>query len=285
MTLDNFIPSVWAGKLLAALRTALVYAQPAVINDDYEGEISDQGDNVRINMIGDPTITDYTKNNDLSGPEALTDAQLTLVISQAKAFNFAVDDIDAVQQKPKVMSEAAARAAYGLKKVFDSYVASLYTDIATGNFVGTDASPKTDLGTAGKAYEHLLRLGTLLDEADTPEDGRFVVVPPWYEEALLLDDRFVKAGVAESEDRLMNGQVRQAAGFAILKSNQVPNTAATKYKVIAGHNSAWSKAEQIVKTEAYRPEKRFSDALKGLHVYGAKVLRPSNLACLVANRP
>lgn len=284
MSLENFIPSVWAAKLLVALRTSLVYGQPGVINRDWEGEIRDQGDTVRINMVGDPTISDYTKNSDMSGPEALTDAQLTLRITQAKSFNFAVDDIDQLQQKPQVMGEASGRAGYGLKKVADSFVASLYTDAASGNFIGSDGSPKTDLATAGKAYEYLLALGTKLDESDTPEEGRWVVIPPWYEEKLLLDDRFVKSGTEGGEQRLLNGQVKRAAGFNILKSNQVPTVSGDKFKVIAGHEMAWSYAEQIAKTEGYRPEKRFSDALKGLHVYGAKVLRPDNLAVLVANR-
>ena len=74
-----------------------------------------------------------------------------------------------------------------------------------------------------------------------------------------------------------------AAGFDVYRSNQVPNTSSAKYKIIAGHRSAWSRAQQILETEAYRPERRFADALKGLHVYGAKVVRPYNLACLVAS--
>ena len=79
-----------------------------------------------------------------------------------------------------------------------------------------------------------------------------------------------------------NGLIGRAAGFDVYRSTLVPNSSSTEYKVIAGHRSAWSKAEQILETEAYRPEKRFADALKGLHVYGAKVVRPSNLAYLVA---
>ena len=80
-----------------------------------------------------------------------------------------------------------------------------------------------------------------------------------------------------------NGLIGRAAGFDVYRSNQVPNVAGVKHKVIAGHRSAWSRAQQLLETEAYRPERRFADALKGLHVYGAKVVRPDNLACLVAS--
>jgi hypothetical protein len=303
MAIENFIPSVWAGTLLQALDTALVYANPGVINRDYEGDIQNAGDTVRINMLGDVTISSYTKNLDISSPEALTDAQLILKVDQQKYYNFQIDNVDAAQQKPKVMTEAMRRAAYGLRKVIDGYIASLYTDISATNVIGSDGSPITGTwGTAGTlAYDRLVDLGVLLDNTDTPDDGRWVVVPPWFEAYLLKDQRFVGYGTPGQMELLMNGfrgesitqpnnggppgnmPVGRAAGFDIYKSNQVPNTSAIKYKIIAGHPMAWSFAQQVLKTEAYTPEKRFADALKGLAVYGAKVLRPANLAVLTGN--
>ena len=125
----------------------------------------------------------------------------------------------------------------------------------------------------------------MLDENDIPPTGRWVVVPPWYEGLMLKDDRFVKSGVMPAELRLLNGVIGMAAGFAVLKSNNVPNTGGNKYKVIAGHPIAWSFADQASKVEAYRPERRFADAMKGLHLYGAKVTRPSALAVLTVDRP
>ncbi len=86
------------------------------------------------------------------------------------------------------------------------------------------------------------------------------------------------------ERRLQNGEVGEAAGFAILKSNNVPNTAGTKYKIIAGHARATAFVEQVLDVQTYKPEKRFGDAVKGLHVYGAKVVRPACLAMLIANK-
>lgn len=295
MAIDNFIPSVWTAKLLQALDTALVY--PQLMSTDYDGDIGSVGDTVRINMVGDVTIQNYAKNANISDPETLTDAQLVLKIDQGKYFNFAVDDVDAVQQKPKAMGEATRRAGYGIKKVTDSFCASLYTDISTTNQIGSDGSPITGTWlTAGTlAYDRLVDLNVLLDNNDVPDEGRWVVVPPWFEGYLLKDARFVGGATPEAIKRLTegrldgmrgsgsNGYCGRAAGFDVFKSNQVPNTSLTKYKVIAGHPMSWAYADQINKVEAYRPEKRFADALKGLHMYGGKVLRPYGLAVLTGN--
>lgn len=282
MALNNFIPSVWAARLLDNLRKNLVYAQDGVVNRDYEGEIRDAGDSVRINAIGPVTVATYTKNTDINPPEVLQDAQTVLVIDQAKYFNFAVDDVDRVQQRPQLMDAAMAEAAYALRDDLDQYVAGLYTQIAVSNMLGSDTSPITP--TATTAYELLVDLGVMLDDAKVPRANRFVVVPPWYHGLLLKDDRFVRAGTPTTDQVIRNGEVGQAAGFRVLISHNVPNTLGTKYKIIAGHPMAWSVAEQINKVEAYRPERRFADAVKGLHLYGAKVLRPTALALLTANK-
>jgi hypothetical protein len=197
MSLDNFIPEIWAAELNRAYERALVYGSSGVVNRDYEGEIRAAGDTVRINSIGDPTIGTYTKNTNISAVETLTDAQATLLIDQQKYFNFQVDDIDAAQQKPKVMAEAMRRAGFGLRSAVDTYIASLYTDAAGA--IGSTGSPKTVTEPATTsnltAYEYLVDLGTILDEADVPQDERFAVVPSWYEGLLLKDDRFVASAL------------------------------------------------------------------------------------------
>jgi hypothetical protein len=102
---------------------------------------------------------------------------------------------------------------------------------------------------------------------------------------LLQDDRFVSFATPAADARLRNGEVMEAAGFGLLRSNNVPNTSSAKYKIIAGHMIATSYAEQISDVKPYEIEKQFAEAVKGLHVYGAKVTRPSALAMLIANRP
>lgn len=286
MAIDNFIPKVYAAGVLSAEQTALVYGNPEVMNDKYEGEITKGGDVVKIRTLGDVTISDYDRNVDMATPETLSDAALELKIDQEKSFNFQEDDLDALQADTDLSAEAEERAGYALAKTADSFYASLHTDIDTGNFVGTDGAPKTDLGTAGQAYKYLTDLAVLLDEAEVPEEDRWTVVPAWYHQQLELDTRFTGFGTAENRATLANGKIGMAAGFTIYKSNQVPFvTSTTKFKIIAGHKRAWSKAEQLLKTEAYRMEKRFADGVKGLHVYGAKVVRPSQLAVAVCNRP
>ncbi|WEY89764.1 P22 phage major capsid protein family protein [Bacillus subtilis] len=285
MALNNFIPTLWSARLLYNLQKNLVYGQPGVINRDYEGEIKNLGDSVTINNIGRVSVGDYTKNADMDSPQTLDDQSRKLVITEMKYFNFQIDDVDKIQQNPKLMDEAMKEAAYALKNKADSFIASQYVNAA--HMIGSDTNVVSP--TKNDAYEYLVDLSVKLDEADVPEQGRWAVVPPWYEGLMLKDDRFVKAGNMSSEDRLLNGVVGQAAGFLILKSNNAPVSTpeggSENHKIIAGHNIAWSYADQAAQVEAYRPEKRFADAVKGLHLYGAKVTRPEALAVLSAARP
>jgi len=287
MALDNFIPVIWSARLLARLQKALVYGQAGVVNRDYEGEIADVGDTVRINSIGPVSIFPYVKNTDMPAPETLNDAAQMLTIDQAQAFNFQVDDIDRAQQKPKVMDEAMREAGYALADVADQYLAGLMWQAAPAtSMLGAIGSP-VDIGYGANEmspYIALLRLGRFLDEKNIPRAGRWAIVPPWFEEYLVMDGRIVGSGADAADTRAVNGRVGRAAGFDILVSNNVPFLpGGTEYKIVAGTSLATSYAEQINKVEAYRPQLRFADAVKGLHLYGAKVVRPEALALLVAD--
>lgn len=279
MAITRFIPEIWSAVLLQALETRLVYAQPGVVNRDYEGEIANAGDTVRITSISDPTIGDYVPNSTTITPEELNDAQRTLVIDQSKYFAFKVDDVDQRQALGNVMPEAMRRAAYQLARVADSYVASLYTGVVADNNLGT-----VSVTTAAIAYTQLRMLKLRLDEADIPEDGRFAIMPPWYYSLLTEDNRFLDAAASGTTETLRNGQVGRVLGFELLQSNQAPNPTGDDYVVMAGVDSAISFAQQINKTEAYRPESSFSDAVKGLHLYGAKLVRPDHIAVLTASQ-
>jgi N4-gp56 family major capsid protein len=279
----NFIPSVWSARLLVALDKALVYGQTGVVNRDYEGEIREFGNTVKIASIGSIMVGDYTRDTDIGDPQILTDSEQMLVIDQQKYFNFFVDQIDRVQQNVNTMDEAMRRAAYSLRDVADSFLANLMdTAVPSGNKIGSVTTPVVP--TATTAYEYLVDLSTRLDESNVPTEGRWCVVPPWFHGLMLKDNRFVSAGTSKTDTVLANGEVGEAAGFRILKSNNVPNTTGTKYKIIAGHSMATSYAEQIIDVQSYKPEKRFGDAVKGLHVYGAKVVRPTALAEIIANK-
>jgi len=279
----EFIPTVWAARLLVALEKALIYGQANVSNRDYEGEVRKAGNTVKIASIGDVSIGDYTKDTDIGDPETLSDEEQTLLIDNAKYFNFYVDSIDRAQQNVNVLDEAMRRSANRLREVADGFLAAaMDAAVPAGNKIGSITTPKVP--TKDDAYEYLVDLGVLLDEQNIPTTDRFVVVPAWFHGLLLKDDRFVRSGTAAGDRKLANGEVGEAAGFTILKSNSVPNTTGTKYKIIAGHSIATAYVEQIVDVQTYKPEKRFGDAVKGLHVYGAKVVRPTALACLIANK-
>ncbi len=280
MAFSNFIPEVWSARLLEHLDKVHVYA--ALMNRDYEGEIRAFGDTVHINQLGDITISDYT-GADIADPEELDSAMQDLAIDKAKYFNFQIKDIDNAQSNPKLVDAAMQRASYGMNDVIDQYLAALLLEGAdSANVLYGDDDAVTP--TSADAYDYLVDLGVVLNEANVPMMGRWVVVPPWFHGLLLKDPRFVGNGTGYNQAILQGGLVGEAAGFQIHLSNNVPNTSGSKYKIIAGTNAAGAFAEQLVELEAYRLEKNFSDAVKGLHVYGAKVVQPKALAVMTCNK-
>lgn len=285
MAILHFKPEIWTARLLVALRNALVYGGPKVVNKDYEGEIANAGDTVRITSISRPTISTYVPGVTSINPEQLTDAQRTLVVDQAKYFAFEVDDVDARQAAGAVLPQAADEAAYAMANVIDQYIASFYTSAQAANVLGSSGAPiAVAPGTDPKAAYNkvLVPLRTAMSKANVPVDGRYVIVTPDFYGALLQDDRFIKVNESgDNGDALRNGHVGRAAGFQIFESNNVPVPTAGVAAITAGVQSAISYAEQINKTEAYRPQDSFSDAIKGLTLFGAKVVRPDSLA--VAN--
>jgi len=280
MSVANFIPEVWTAQLQSSLKKALVYGAPGVVNRNYEGDIANGGDTVHIVSISRPTVATYTKDSTTITPETLTDANRSLLIDQAKYFAFEVDDIDLRQSVNggALMDEAATEAAYALADVADTYVLGLYSGVDSGNAIST-----TSITTAALAVSNLIALKVKLDVANVPTQGRYVIVPPWYHGLLLGSDLFVRVDASGNDTALRNGMVGRAFGFDVLVSNNCINVTGDDYIVQAGYPGAISFAEQIAKVEAYRPESAFSDALKGLHLYGAKLVRPTGIATLTAS--
>ncbi|MDE6357910.1 MAG: P22 coat protein - protein 5 domain protein [Eubacteriales bacterium] len=289
MSIANTIPKIWSARILENLRNNLVYAN--LFNRDYEGEIKNVGDTVKIFNLNDITVKKYTRNTDIEDPELLDSNELMLVIDQSNYFNFYVDKIDALQSKLELLDQASANAAIRLAEEVDTYLANQLTETITvssksnkatkeKNLIGTDTAPKIIDQT--NAYEMLVQMKVALDKQNVPNNGRWVVVPPEFEGYMLLDPRFAY-NTGASETRLVNGSVAKAAGFNIYISNNVPNTDGEKFKIVASYNGAATYAEQILDTEVYKPEKRFGNAVKGLHVFGSKVLRPDKIALLTAN--
>ena len=278
-SVDTFTPEIWSKKLLSSLKKAHIFV--ALCNTDYEGDINEQGDSVHINSIGRPTIATYTKGSTSIVPEQLTAAQRTLVVDQAKYFAFEVDDIDRRQNAGDLIPEALSEAAYGLRDVSDLYIEGLMrAGVQSANALGAVSVTTGDL-----AYSMLVDLKVLLGEANVPTEGRWVVIPEWVHGQLLESSKFIDASAsADGGDALRNGRVGRAAGFDIHVSNNLPVVTGDDSSVVAGHKMATSYAEQINKVEAYRPEDSFGDAVKGLHLYGAKVVRPNCLATALASK-
>jgi N4-gp56 family major capsid protein len=286
MAVTTFIPELWSARLLYALEKAHVATN--LVNRNYEGEISNHGDTVHINTIGAITVKSYTKNTDIDAPETLTTTDQTLVIDQAKYFNFQVDDVDKVQAAGELVDTAMGRAAYALADVSDAYLLGVIAaGAAAGNTIGSAAAPVALTGS--NVYENIVKLKTKLDKANVPNTGRTIVVPPDVHSLLLLDDRFAKSTATAGQEALINGLVGRIAGFDVYMSNNVKtgigtDTGKTPYfEITAQITDATTYAEQIIKTEAYRMESRFADAVKGLHVYGAKVTDGTKIAKLLAS--
>ncbi|MCG7610349.1 coat protein [Mycobacterium sp. CnD-18-1] len=279
MAVDTFIPELWTAQLLIALQARYRFAQGGVINHDYEGDIAQYGDTVHIGTLGAPTVATYTKNVTEIDPETLDTTDQTLLIDQSKYFAFEVDDIDArqVRDDGQLMSRAAYLAAQELVKTADAFLSGLMT---TG--AGTVLTPQA-VADADAAYKLIRELRIALDKENVPEEGRFLLVSPEFHGQILGDSRFIDASQYGTNRPIMNGEVGRIVGFAVMVSNTIPEgTAGTPPAVsnfvVAGHSMATTFAEQISKVEAYRPESSFSDALKGLHLYGGKVVRPEALA-------
>lgn len=275
MAIVNFKPEVWSADLLVALEKSLVYGAAGVVNRNYEGEISQYGDTVHIVNLANPTIGTYTAHTDIT-IEDVDDADSTLVIDQSKYFAFEVDDIEKRQARGDVMSEQARKAAYLLRDTADQHLASVMAaGVDAGNLIA-----EATLASASDAYDTLVDLGVKLDEDNVPSEGRWAVITPAFHGLLLKDSRFIAAGDAQGAGVRTNGWVGEAAGFSLRKSNNAPNGpgAGAGKLVLAGYSGAVTFAEQIAKVEGFRMEKRFADGVKGLHLYGSKVVRPTGLA-------
>ena len=271
------MPTLWSAKLFQELDKAHVLVP--LCNREYEGEIRGFGDTVKINAIGDITVGNYAPNVTSITPEQLSAAQTNLTIDQSKYFSFYIDDIDKAQTKPKVMGEAMRQAAYALADTADQLIAGFYTQSGTtALFLSSTAI------TVATTLDVLALAAWGLDKKNVPRNGRWMVIPPWFHAYLVLNKLLESEGSVTADEAYGAGYVGKVFGFDMYMSNNLTtsnaaNTVNSHYG-LAGTNRAISFAEQIVEMEAFRPEAKFADAVKGLHVYGAKVIDPSALVTL-----
>ena len=263
MSLQNFIPSVWSARIQQGLEKRYVLGN--IVNRNYEGDISGFGDQVRINSIGDITVGDYVKNSTVITPEQLSSTQQILDIDQSKYFAFYVDDVDAAQTKPKVMDEAMRKASNALTDTADQFIAAFVND--AGITVTNAAVAKENV------LELFAEVSQKLTDEHNPREGRFIVIPAW------LEGVMVRAGIeldTSNSTVLSEGFIGRFMGFDVMVSTNL-ETDEDATLAMAGTREAITFAEQIVSVEGYRPESSFSDAVKGLHVYGGRVVEPNAL--------
>lgn len=274
MTLDNFIPEIWAAQVFQDFEKATIIG--GLCNRDYEGDIRNGGDTVKITAIGPVTVASYTKNSTSNlTVQTLSDAQTQLTIDQVKYFAFQIDDVDAAQQVPKVMSDAMRKAAQAMALNVDTYIAALYTQAGASTYqsitkASTDYAVLTMFG----------RINPLLSEMDCPNQGRWVLISPYVEAQMVKQNIYLTQG--QNDGLFTNGYLGRFMGLDVYVSNNLQtgstHTAAQPvHECMAGTRDAVTLAYQVNKVEAYRPEGSFSDAVKGMILYGAKVIQPKAL--------
>lgn len=285
MSVNNFKPTIWSANILATLQKSLVFASPIITNRNYEGEVANFGDRVKINQIGDVTISNYVAGTDIAY-QGMSDAAQFLDIDQQKYFAINLDDVDAAQVNVDLMSAYSTQAGYSIADTVDQYLSGLYASAGITTNLGSTASPLTVTAadsTGGNVgiLELLRRMMVALNKNNVPKIGRWVVLSP--DLAGRLAERNVTLyNVRQTQEAADNGYIGNFYGFEIFESNNVADvgTAVTpKQKILAGTNIAITMAQQIAKIEGVRRENQFADAVRGLYVYGAKVVRPEALAC------
>lgn len=290
----TFIPQIWSGKLLEKFYAACVLA--AISNTDYEGEIKKYGDTVIIRTIPTLTIRDYqaTMAIQLERPSSNV---INLLIDQGKYFAAILDDVMRVQADMDLLDMWADDASEQLKIAIDTQVLAAIPAQVDALNKGTTAgkiSGNINLGkatapiTVGPAdasgvsgiISLLIDMGVCLDEQNVPEPGRWVVLPAWAVGMLLKSDVRAANIMGDATSALRNGRVGTISRFTVYQSNLLPTateTGKTAFHILAGHNSGLTFASQLTEMETLRVESTFGTLMRGLQVYGFKVLKPESI--------
>ena len=302
----NFAPEIFSQKVLKFFRRASVAED--ITNTDYTGEIENFGDTVNIMKEPTLTVTAYQRGSVIN-PQDLADDQITLVVDKANAFAFKIDDIEERHSHVNFEALATSSGAYSLKRKFDANILQNLSDAAgigasavSGTTLTTTAAAG-DIGTANapinvetddNGINMMLAMARLLDDQSVPEENRWFVAPPiFYQKAFQAGNKIAEVNITgDGTSPLRNGlaMVGTLAGFRCYKSTALNSTGGTDQVtltdasatlatdaseniVLAGHISAMATASHIAKTEVVRSTESFSDVIRGLHVFGRKVLR------------
>ena len=301
----NFQAEIYSQKVLKFFRRASVVED--ITNTDYAGEIENFGDTVRIMKEPTVSISAYTRGSVVT-PQDLADDEIQLTVDQAQAFAFKVDDIEERQSHVNFEALATSSGAFSLKRNYDKNVLQAMIDgagikgasgsVETDSNLGTSGTPHTMAGSdAGdEAVQIIALMARHLDQADVPEENRWFVAPPRFYETLYKAGAKIAEVQVTGDDQspMRNGMLtaQKVMGFSLYKSNalrqsadattttdmvSLSGVATGENIVLAGHMSSTATANSIAKTEVIRDPDSFADVVRGLHVYGRKVIRPEGL--------
>jgi L-fucose mutarotase/ribose pyranase (RbsD/FucU family) len=272
MAYDKFIPELWSEAIQRELEGSYVFAEDC--NRQWEGEVKKKGDTVHILGVGKPTIKTLARenaSNDIDGPEEIEDNEVILVIDQIRYFNYMVGDVDKAQAIGGLMDALSKETSEALADTVDTYIAGFAVDSAVEKLDTTAQTVTKDnvLDILDAAIQKLY-------ENDVKNSTEVVVTisPRFY---TLFKQAYIKADTNNSA-MLKNGKVGMYGNVTVKMSNNVHKTdSGATDNIMIRTKRAIAFAQPLTHTEAYRPEKKFADAVKGFILYGAKVVRPKEI--------
>lgn len=271
MSYNNFIPTVWAKNIERDLERKLVFAEDC--NRKYEGDVKKMGDTVRILGVGKPTIT-TTEDKDITLPDAETveDTSVTMPIRHISYFNYLVGDIDKAQASGDIMATLNAESSQGVANEMDKYIATMA--LAREAVLHAKSAEEVSVDNALKLLDCAAQK---LYENDVPADSKIVAtVPPWY--FMIFKEKYIRLDTNNSE-MMKNGKAARYGNIIIKMSNNVAKSG-TDSRIMVRTPKAIAFANPMTHVEAYRPEKKFADAVKGFVLYDAGIVRPKEMIVL-----
>ena len=272
MSYNNFVPKIWAKQINRELERAMVFAEDCT--RQYEGDVRQMGDTVKVLGVGKPTITKQVGGSIvLKDPEAVEDTSVDMVINRVAYFNYLVDDIDRRQAVGGLMDALSAESSEGTANAMDEDIAAL---------AGSADAPKLYKTTTAITVDNILKqidLGVqkLMENDVKPETKIVITVPPWFK--TILRQAYVQLDTNNSA-MLKNGRVGQYDNVIVKMSNNCHRNSDNGHDIMLRTQRAVAFANPLTHVEPYRPEKRFADAVKGFVLYGTKIVRPKEMIVL-----
>lgn len=267
MAIDNFIPELWSAQMLEVWFNESVFAP--LVNREYEGQAT-RGNTIHISGVVAPAIKDYKAAGRTTTADPISDTGIDLLIDQEKVFDFYVDDIDRAQALGTLEAYTTA-AGQGLTADSETFLASTIINGGTAA-----SSTTTTLSGASDAFDVVADLRKDLNKDKVPADNRILAVNAEFERLLLGNDsKLTSWNTSGDTSGLRNATLGQLLGFRVVVTNYMPESDTPQAVAFQGRCVAF--VSQIEETEGMRAQDKFADRVRGLHVYGGKVVRPEGV--------